>query len=51
MMINVKLLFVNWRNLMLGSVHKISLWVITLNTFDDLQLVSFRYDQTNTLIC
>lgn len=35
MMINVnQLLYVNWRNLMLGSVHKIYLWVITLNTFD-----------------
>lgn len=34
MMINVnQLLYVNWRNLMLGSVHKIYLWVITLNTF------------------
>lgn len=35
MLINVnQLLYVNWRNLMLGSVHKIDLWVITLNTLD-----------------
>lgn len=41
MMINVKFLCVNWRNLMLGSVHKIYLLVITLNTFDVLHFGLF----------